>query len=326
MSVGVFEDLSGKTFSYLTVVDRAEDAKRGKTKKRVMWNCRCVCGKYSVVAASKLKSGSTKSCGCMSNALKSKLRSEDLTGRKIGRLKIISRSENYIKPSGQQDVCWHCECECGNACIKRSEYLKKATHASCGCWKSEIMSELKSIDLSGMIFGHLTVIKRIGTHRTSCGNNPKPIYACQCACGEYTTATADALRNGYKKSCGCIGRSSGEMEISDFLQDNRIDFEEEYKFKDLLSDSGVCLRFDFAIFSNGVLKCLIEYQGQQHYIATDGDLVRLADQKQRDQMKRDYCTAHGIPLVEIRYDECIELELKKALAMHVNFVPSTAMP
>lgn len=321
---GVFEDLRGKVFGYLTVIDRAPDAPRGKHKKRVMWNCRCVCGKMKIVAASKLKSGSTKSCGCMSRSLQSKLRSEDLCGKKIGRLTVISRATNHVKPSGQQDVCWNCECECGNSCVKRSEYLKKSPFPSCGCWKSEITSEAKCIDLSGQTFGRLEVIERIGTHRTTGGNHPKARYLCLCSCGEYTITTADALRNGYKQSCGCLKRSDNESKIFSLLRDHQIEFSTEYSFCDLLSDTGFRLRFDFAIFKGDTLKLLIEHQGEQHYYPTNNDMDGFIKLQRRDQLKREYCAAHGIPLYEIRFDHCIESELTKALAMHVDFVPSTA--
>lgn len=67
-----FHDLAGQTFHYLTVLERAENTKLGKTQ----WLCRCVCGKKVVVAASDLvrKKSPTKSCGCMARQLISESR------------------------------------------------------------------------------------------------------------------------------------------------------------------------------------------------------------------------------------------------------------
>jgi hypothetical protein len=49
------------------------------------------------------------------------------------------------------------------------------------------------------------------------------------------------------------------------LNDNNIEFASQYTFPDLIGLNGGKLRFDFAIFHNGVLSHLIEYNGIQHY-------------------------------------------------------------
>jgi hypothetical protein len=53
-------DLTGQTFGKLTVIDRESKYER----KGVSWNCICACGKKAVVKASRLKNGTTSSCGC----------------------------------------------------------------------------------------------------------------------------------------------------------------------------------------------------------------------------------------------------------------------
>lgn len=55
------EDLTGQKFGLLTVIERDVSSKGGGTK----WLCVCDCGKKTVVTASNLKNGSTKSCGCI---------------------------------------------------------------------------------------------------------------------------------------------------------------------------------------------------------------------------------------------------------------------
>ena len=55
-------DLTGQVFYRLAVVSFAGSDKH----KKAAWNCRCECGSMSVVVTSKLKNGSTKSCGCLS--------------------------------------------------------------------------------------------------------------------------------------------------------------------------------------------------------------------------------------------------------------------
>lgn len=57
-------DLTGQKFGRLTVIKRAEN-KSGQT----MWLCRCECGNERFVCGGNLKSGHTKSCGCLNNEM-----------------------------------------------------------------------------------------------------------------------------------------------------------------------------------------------------------------------------------------------------------------
>ena len=54
-----FIDLTGQRFGRLTVLECVE---RGKKTK---WLCQCDCGNKTITLVSSLKSGSTKSCGCL---------------------------------------------------------------------------------------------------------------------------------------------------------------------------------------------------------------------------------------------------------------------
>jgi len=54
-------DLQGKNFGRLKVIKL-----KGKNKYRAMlWECKCNCGKKVIVQSGHLRSGSTKSCGCL---------------------------------------------------------------------------------------------------------------------------------------------------------------------------------------------------------------------------------------------------------------------
>lgn len=52
------EDLTGKKFNHLKVIERDLTAKRTK------WICQCDCGRIKSIDACHLKSGATTSCGC----------------------------------------------------------------------------------------------------------------------------------------------------------------------------------------------------------------------------------------------------------------------
>lgn len=58
--MSAYIDLTGQRFGRLTVTGRA-----GTRNKRRLWSCKCDCGKSVSVVASSLKTGNTKSCGCL---------------------------------------------------------------------------------------------------------------------------------------------------------------------------------------------------------------------------------------------------------------------
>ena len=118
-------DLTGQKFGMLTVIKIDEKNKSQKTK----WICKCDCGNYTSVATYNLKSGHTKSCGCLSkkqsavNGLKSL---EDLSKYPpFGRLKAVKYHPNTKK--------WECICECGNKVYASVDSLKRGYKKSCGC-------------------------------------------------------------------------------------------------------------------------------------------------------------------------------------------------
>ena len=93
--------------------------------KDAMWKCKCDCGNIFYRYTSSIKNG--KSCGCD--------RSEDLTGKKFGRLTVIKKvgmNKNYISK-------WLCKCDCGNEIVvyRNNLSINSTRTVSCGCWKKE---------------------------------------------------------------------------------------------------------------------------------------------------------------------------------------------
>lgn len=98
--------------------------------------------------------------------------------------------------------------------------------------------------------------------------------------------------------------SRGEIKIEEILRQSDWEFEEEYSFPDLVSNSGRPLRFDFAVFDDQHnIDFLIEFQGIQHYEAKSkfGGYNGLRKQQYNDMRKREYCRDHDIKLVIIPY-------------------------
>jgi len=71
--VKVRENLSGKVFNRLTVIKQVDDYVKTNGKHIAKWLCKCQCGCFVEVTGESLKSGHTKSCGCLIKEVVSKI-------------------------------------------------------------------------------------------------------------------------------------------------------------------------------------------------------------------------------------------------------------
>lgn len=88
-------DLTGRKYGRLTVLGFDH-----KNSKRVyFWKCRCECGKDVVIAGYNLKSGNTKSCGCLGETNRQRLESEFTKAHKTHGLSAtrINRTYRHMK-------------------------------------------------------------------------------------------------------------------------------------------------------------------------------------------------------------------------------------
>jgi len=116
-------DETGNKYGKWTVLYRAENTKAGKAK----WICRCDCGTEHAVSANNLKTGDSKSCGCVYDNGGELL--VDETGNKYGKLTVISRVKNNDIGKAQ----WLCKCDCGKNVVVVSSQLRLGKTKSCGC-------------------------------------------------------------------------------------------------------------------------------------------------------------------------------------------------
>ena len=116
---------------------------------------------------------------------------KDLTGQRFGKLMVVSRADDYIKPNGNKIIQWRCVCDCGNEVVVRGEYLKSGHTKSCGCLTSE--------NLVGMKFGRLTVMDR----ESPKSKKAKGLWVCKCECGNVIKVNTSDLKSGNTTSCGC---------------------------------------------------------------------------------------------------------------------------
>lgn len=279
----------GNKYGRLTVIERAPNDSAG----RAHWICKCECGNTTIVRGTTLRSGATQSCGCLQKEAASK-NGNNLIGQKFGRLLVIEQDKNNTSHRGKY---WKCQCDCGKFTSVRGDQLTSGKIQSCGCLQREKASENK-INEIGNKYGLLTVIDYYPSD-----NEGHARWKCKCDCGNIKVCLASNLRRGLNISCGCV-HSRGEMLIAQLLRKYNIEYKAQYTFKDLCGYGGGRPRFDFAIFFNNKLYCLIEYQGEQH---TDkSNFFYNESTNQNDTIKKNYCKKHNITLFELTKNDNLE--------------------
>lgn len=212
-----------------------------------------------------------------------------------------------IEPAGKANngkPTWKCKCDCGKEVIVAVSNLWSGNTKTCGC------SRTKFDDLSGRQFGDLTVIERDWSRKG------KVYYICKCRCGNYTSSRSDGLLNGVVNSCGCSIESSGTRKIKQILNDANIEYKTEVCFPGLKSPKGVSLRYDFALYNNGELIKLIEFDGRQHFQGIEGwwgGKDAFEYRKECDAIKDKYAESNNIPLLRISYKDEKKLSLEMLL-------------
>ena len=121
-----------------------------------------------------------------------------LIGKRFGKLIVVAQAESK---SGQRR--WMCQCDCGGTNIVTTGNLNSGHTTNCGCKKSP--------DLTGQVFGKLTVIGR-SDKRNPRGKRTTPMWECRCECGNITYKATDTLTNLDESMCQeCKGRIGAEI-------------------------------------------------------------------------------------------------------------------
>ena len=121
-----------------------------------------------------------------------------LIGNRYGKLTVIEQLESTS--SGQRR--WLCKCDCGGSHIATSGNLRSGRTTNCGCKKSP--------DLTGQVFGRLTVLGR-SDKRNPRGARTTPMWECRCECGNITYKAKDTLTNPDLSMCSeCAAKYAAE--------------------------------------------------------------------------------------------------------------------
>lgn len=144
----------------------------------------------------------------------------------------------------------------------------------------------------------------------------------KCSCGNvfYRSWQEFKYRNRYLCNQCNSKMSNNEKLIKKFLDNNDIDYIEQYKFNDCGNVN--CYPFDFYLpFYN----LCIEVQGEQHYKYVRFGARSIKDsinqfyrQIKRDKIKREYCIRNKINFLAISYIDIKNNNYKKILSYKLN--------
>lgn len=306
-------DLIGKIFGKLLVIERSENKVFPNGYSCAYWLCRCECGNEVIVQSKHLKSGTTKSCGCSKNFLY-----EDLTGLVFGRLTVLGLSPKENKSDPKK---WLCKCSCGKETSVLTSSLNNGKTTSCGCYNSEVTSELNTINLVGKIFGFLKVIE-IG-YKKKFPKKTVIYWKCECRCSSICFVTTGKLSSGHTKSCGCLSESFISSEVKRYLKQKYKAITEYKIFKN--PDTGYWLPYDIYIpYGNNpeLNGFYVEVHGEQHYKLNPWHKLmskkngttpeeEFEYQKHKDKIKKKFAKKNGyyieVNLLKIKIvEEAIE--------------------
>jgi hypothetical protein len=141
---------------------------------------------------------------------------KDMTGQRFGKLTVIRRGENY-----RTLARWICQCDCGKEKQIAGSSLRKGLSKSCGCGQGDgarrrkkppqpkpvppkglkRQSKIKAEEFIGLRFGRLVITDFVGHDKWQ-----SAIWRCLCDCGTETTSITHTLKQGKKRSCGCLHR------------------------------------------------------------------------------------------------------------------------
>lgn len=136
-----------------------------------LYRCTCSCGTVKNLKGTYLRTGQSKSCGCISNKF------QDLSGKVFNEWTVLSFAGDYK---------WNCRCSCGKIRAVCKTDLVNGTSRNCG--------HTRTPNLMGKKFGMLKPLKYLG-------NN---LWECKCDCGNIKNVLTNNLVHNSTKSCGCL--------------------------------------------------------------------------------------------------------------------------
>lgn len=275
--------------------------------------CVCDCGEVYNISLNHFLHRTNLSCGCDLREKKSKSQIADLSGKRFGRLLVLSQTPRILT----KYVEWECLCDCGNRCRVKTSQLKSGKTQSCGCLQKENTKQAVTKDLTGYVSPNGIKFISQYSKKKIVGEAGVWIWNCLCPyCGDIFQALPAKVFSNHIMSCGCQKSSNQELIVTQILNNMHVDYKREFRFDECRSIYP--LPFDFVIFRKEAPVLAIEIQGRQHYNSVDyfGGEKEFEYRKRKDAIKRSFCSKRNIPLLELPYylkEEELEKEIYNAI-------------
>lgn len=272
------------------------------------------------------KSLLTLKCECGNNfkttfekvRFRNKIQCNDCSGRKSHTIKDVKR---YIEENSEckllsteyktVDDKLELKCKCGNN-FKTTFYNFRKGKMCCNNCTNEIMSIKSGFDIN--------YIKDFIKNNSECEListtyiNAREKLKFRCKCGKIFETTFDKFRAGKRRCNVCSKKTSrGEYKTIMYLEKKKIEYKEQYKFKNCRDKKP--LPFDFYLPK---LNICIEIDGEGHYEPfrfskdKNENIQHFVNTKKHDKIKQDFCMTNNIKLIRIPYwkfdniDKCLE--------------------
>lgn len=193
--------------------------------KKVTYLWQCECGKQHRAALHPVMNYRTLSCGCFKKEIGMSEMNAKYKGKKYNMLTYKEHAGKWgAKVPGKLPIAiW--TCDCGNEIESIVERVLSGRLTCCGCATGRDGGES---DL-GKKWNNLTLVELAG----KTGSNNRGKFLCDCGKTIYTSIPN--VKNGRKKSCGCL--------MSKMLRDGRGFTLDESKFETITNESAYWIGF-----------------------------------------------------------------------------------
>lgn len=304
-----FKNLLGEKIGRLEVIKYLGIFPISENKRANYWECLCDCGNRKILMYTQITQKLVLSCGCLRqeqasiNSKNSMKYDDDISGNVYNLWTVLKKS---IKNKNIQ--MFTCQCFCGTIRDVDKYSLVNFITNSCGCETRKNVSIAKLKNLTGMVFGHLSILELLKERSKS----KSTMYKCLCNnCGSFCVVSGCNIR-GCQKSCGCLTESYIATMCKKYFYENYKSISEYRIVKN--PKTNYYLPFDIFIPDYNLF---IEIQGQQHYVKVNwfNDDDSFEELKNRDKIKKEFAEINGkyveIDLRKIKTsEEAIEIILK----------------
>lgn len=210
------------------------------------------------------------------------------------------RPEN-IKSGCNKKIQWKCK-SCENIWSTSPNARANYNHGCPYCSGRKTILE-KSLKYTHPKLCEEWYDERYKTTELSYGSGKKINWKC-IKCNHVWLSSVNNRTQG--RGCPMCDKSKPIRKIIDLFNEHNIDYKMEHKIPECKNHR--VLPFDFAIFQDGNLKALIEYQGKHHFKPIWGK-KRYEKCIENDKIKKEFCLKNSIPLIEITENDDIHLGL-----------------